>query len=136
MIVPRIIQIAMDEFKQKMMELGQTWNTDGLTPELADQDGQGLKQALTAAAQKAYQAFLQSYDLAEPTLVVQGQTVRWKCVSEKTFLTGFGAITLGRNLYQADAGGECYVPLDPFWGMAGNSPPTRFGGWRCLRRPW
>ena len=119
MIVPQIIQIAMDEFKQKMTELGQTWNTDGLTPELADQVGQGLKQALTAAAQTAYQGFLQSYDLAEPTLEVDGQTVRWKCVSEKTFLTGFGLITLGRNLYQADAGGEGYVPLDTFWGMAG-----------------
>ena len=119
MIVPQMIQIAMDEFKQKMMELGQTWNTDELTPQLADQVGQGLKHALTAAAQSAYQAFLQFYDPTEPTLEVQGQTVRWKCVSEKTFLTGFGLITLGRNLYQADAGGDSYVPLDRFWGMAG-----------------
>jgi hypothetical protein len=114
-----MIQIAMYEFKQKMTELGQTWNTDGLTPQLADQVGQGLKQALTAAAQSAYQAFLQSYDLAEPTLEIDGQTLRWKCVSEKTFLTGFGSITLDRNLYQADAGGDSYVPLDRFWGMAG-----------------
>lgn len=119
MIVPRMIQIAMNEFKQKMMELGQTWNTDRLTPELADQVGQGLKEALTSAAQTAFQGFLQSYDLAEPTLEVEGRTLRWKCVSPKTFLTGFGLIALGRNLYQADAGGEGYVPLDLFWGMAG-----------------
>ncbi len=119
MIVPRIIQVAIREFEQKMTEVSGIWDTEHLTAELAHQVGEGLKQALTAAGQAAYRAFLESYDVREPTLEVEGRVVRWKCVSEKTFLTGFGLITLGRSLYQADTGGECYVPLDSFWGMAG-----------------
>ena len=119
MIVPRIIQVAIREFEQKMTEVSEIWDTEHLTAELAHQVGESLKQALTEAGQAAYRAFLQSYDLGEATLEVNGRVLRWKCVSEKTFLTGFGLMTLGRSLYQADAGGESYAPLDDFWGMRG-----------------
>jgi len=107
------------EFKQTMTELSRSWDMEHLTAELAGAVGEALKQALSGAGQAAYRAFLESYDLREPTLEVEGRVLRWKCVSEKTFLTGFGLMTVGRNLYQADAGGECYVPLDSFWGMGG-----------------
>ena len=65
MIVPRIIQMAMREFKQKMTELSRSWDMEHLTAELAGVVGEGLKQALTGAGQAAYRAFLESYDLAE-----------------------------------------------------------------------
>jgi hypothetical protein len=37
--------------------------------------------------------------------------------SAKNFLTPFGTMPLTRSLYQADVGGDCYCPLDDFWGM-------------------
>jgi hypothetical protein len=40
-------------------------------------------------------------------------------VSPKIFLTPFGEIRISRRLYQADAGGTSYCPLDDFWGMKG-----------------
>jgi len=109
----------MREFEEKVAELSKHWDTERLTPDLAREVGEGLKQAMTAGGQAAYRAFLASYDLRAPTLEVEGRELRWKCASEKTFLTGFGLMTLGRSLYQADAGGECYAPLDSFWGMEG-----------------
>lgn len=33
------------------------------------------------------------------------------------FLTSFGEMKVSRRLYQADRGGDCYIPLDEAWGM-------------------
>ncbi len=37
--------------------------------------------------------------------------------SEKEFLTPGGMLKLVRRVYQRDAGGKCYIPLDVAWGM-------------------
>ena len=51
-------------------------------------------------------------------VIVRGEkTMRLKILSEKTFMTPFGKMTLERKVYQADRGGECHVPLDAAWGM-------------------
>jgi hypothetical protein len=118
-IVPRLIEVAMREFRQKMMEWGENVATERLTPEIAGQVSVLLKEALTAAGRAAFQAFVQSYNPTDPTWEVNGQPLRWKRLSPKEFLSFFGPLTLERSLYQADEGGPSYVPLDAFWGMAG-----------------
>jgi len=119
MIVPKLIQVAMQEFRQKMMVLGENLDTTQLTAEVASQVAGMLKEALTAAGRQALQGFVQSYNLTEPTLEVNGQRLRWKMLSAKEFLSCFGPMTLQRSLYQADEGGPSHVPLDALWGMAG-----------------
>jgi len=119
MIVPELIQVAIREFRQKMAELGENLPPEQLTAQLAQQVSATLKDALTAAGAAALRAFTQSYNPIDPTWEVNGQSLRWKMISPKEFLTCFGPMTLERSLYQADKGGESYVPLDEFWDMAG-----------------
>ncbi len=114
------VQRASQEFEQKMLELGRNWDTEQLTGELALQARTALVESFGHASRAAYQAFLESYDRPEPQIEHQGQTLRYKLVSPKTFLTSFGPIALDRRLYQADAGGPSYVPLDQRWDMDGH----------------
>ena len=119
MIVPKLIKVAIRQFRQKMTEFSENLNTEQLTAQLAQQVSTALKDALTSAGAAALQAFVQSYNPTDPVLEVNGQWLRWKMISPKEFLTCFGPMTIERSLYQADAGGSCYVPLDEFWDMAG-----------------
>jgi len=90
-----------------------------LTPEQAERVAAVLTQATSAAWVAGYQAYLEAHDTSQPTIQVEGEVYRWKMVSPKEFLTPGGPMVLGRNLYQADSGGKCYVPLDMAWGMVG-----------------
>jgi len=102
MIVPELIKVAIREFRQKMTELGEKLNTKQLTAQLASQVSAALKDALTSAGAAALRSFVQSYNPTDPVLEVNGQWWRWKMISPKEFLTGFGPMTLERSLYQAD----------------------------------
>jgi len=119
MIVPKLIKVAIREFRQKMTEFGENLDTEQLTAKLAQQVMAALKDALTAAGATAVQTFVQSYNPTDPLLEVNGQHLRWKMISPKEFLTCFGPMKIERSLYQADTGGRSYVPLDEFWDMAG-----------------
>jgi len=90
-----------------------------LTPEQAERVGAALTQATTAAWVAGYQMYLEAHDTATPTIEVEGEVYRWKMASPKEFLTVGGPMVLSRSLYQTDAGGACYVPLDVAWGMVG-----------------
>jgi hypothetical protein len=114
------IQRASQEFEQKMLDLGQKWDTEPLTGELAQQARTALVESFGHASRAAYQAFLESYDRPEPQIEHQGQTLRYKLVSPKAFLTPFGTISINRRLYQADTGGPSHVPLDQRWDMEGH----------------
>lgn len=124
MIVPEITKVAIREFRQKMESFGENLNVEQLTAELAGKVSAALKDALTSAGAAALQAFVQSYNPTDPVLEVNGQRMRCKLISAKQFLTCFGPMTLERSLYQADAGGRGYVPLDEFWDMAGEFATT------------
>jgi hypothetical protein len=87
---------------------------------LAQQTRTALVESFGHASRAAYKAFLESYDRPEPQIEHQGQTLRYKVVSRKTFLTSFGTIAIDRRLYQADTGGPSYVPLDHQWDMEGH----------------
>lgn len=120
MIIADVIKMAIDEFEANMLSLGKHLNMKRLTAQLAQQVSQALEESLSAAGRAAFKAFLESYDLQEPQLHRDGQMLRFKTLSPKTFLTRFGQIEIVRALYQADRGGRAYVPLDQLWDMDGH----------------
>ena len=117
MIIRNLIKDAMKEFEQKMMAFDQQCDTRQLTAALAHQFCQVLRGALSQAGQKAFQHFIQSYDVKEPVWEDHGQRLRWKQYSVKEFLTPYGLVPIQRSLYQADTGGPSCIPLDHFWDM-------------------
>ena len=120
MMIAELIQVASQQFEQKMAEFGKEWDTDRLTADLASQVRIALQEAFSHASREAYQWFLERYDLPLPWIEWQGRRLRFKAVSRKTFLTSFGTISLARRLYQADPGGPSYVLLDHLWDMEGH----------------
>lgn len=114
-----MITAAVATLKHHWRDACQEVDAESLTPALADQVTAGLKQALAAAGVAALQTFLAGYETEAPTIQVNETVYRFKQPSPKTFLTPFGPMCLTRRLYQADAGGPAYVPLDQQWGMAG-----------------
>ena len=117
MIIQNVVKQAMNVFEQNMIDLANQSNTKELTADLALEVSSVLQSALSLAGQTAYQTFIESYDLQEPVLKINGQLLRWKMKSSKQFLTPFGTIEITRSLYQADQGGRTYCSLDDFWGM-------------------
>jgi hypothetical protein len=120
MMITEIIKVATTEFETKMFELGKDLDTRRLTSELAGQVSQALENAMASATRAALKTFIERYDVSEPSLDINGQTVRFKDRVSKEFLTRFGPIDIQRGLYQADRGGLAYVPLDILWEMQGH----------------
>jgi len=120
MMITEIIKVATTEFETKMFELGKDLDTRRLTSELAGQVSQALENAMDSATRAALKTFIERYDVSEPSLDINGQTVRFKDRVSKEFLTRFGPIDIQRGLYQADRGGSAYVPLDILWEMQGH----------------
>jgi len=116
-IIQKAVKLAMKVFEQKMEDFAGKTDVSQLTADLALDFSAALKDAFSEAGRQAYQRFIESYDVEQPALEVNGQTLRFKMVSPKIFLTPFGEIQVARSLYQADAGGKSYCPLDDFWGM-------------------
>ena len=117
MIIQKAVKLAMKVFEQKMEDFAGKTDVSQLTADLALDFSAALKDAFSEAGRQAYQRFIESYDVEQPALEINGQTLRLKMVSPKIFLTPFGEIQIARSLYQADAGGKSYCPLDDFWGM-------------------
>jgi hypothetical protein len=120
MMITQIIKVATTEFETKMLELGKNLDTRQLTRKLAGQVSRALEDAMASAGRVAFKTFIERYDVSEPSLDVNGQTIRFKGRFAKEFLTRFGPIDIQRGLYQADRGGSAYVPLDVFWEMQGH----------------
>lgn len=84
--------------------------------------GEGLAGASREASRTTLGSFIQ--DLEPERVAVRekdGVPHRFNTRSEKTFLTRFGPITLGRDLYYPADGskGPAHVPLDEAWEMTG-----------------
>ena len=119
MNVDKMIDAMMAEIKQKLSEFCEIYETQELSPELAEALSAKMKEALSAAGIAGYRAVIQSYDTHREMVTAGKRQLRWKCVSEKEFLTPFGKMRLKRNLYQGDRGGQSYAPVDAAWGMEG-----------------
>lgn len=112
-----MIEAMCDEIKQKLNDFCASADLNRLTPEVAGQMSQALSAALAAGGVAGYHAFVSQYDSEQSTLVHDGETMRFKMMSDKAFMTPFGKMTLARKVYQADRGGACHVPLDAAWAM-------------------
>ena len=88
-----------------------------VTPEASEEVNRLLGEALSAGWTEGLQTWLVTAETDAETIEVEGKTYRYKLDSEKEFLTPGGMIRLTRRVYQPDAGGQCYVPLDAAWGM-------------------
>jgi hypothetical protein len=80
----KIIEAATKEFIQKFRESMEKLPMDELTPELAKQFSEGLKQSISSAAIIGYKTFIESYDIEEEALEVEGEKMRYKYPSKKT----------------------------------------------------
>ena len=88
-----------------------------VTPEASEEVNRLLREAMSAGWTAGLQTWLATAETDAETIAVEGKTYRYKLDSEKEFLTPGGMIRLTRRVYQPDAGGQCYVPLDAAWGM-------------------
>lgn len=123
MIIQEAVRIAMKTFEQKISSFASKADAEELTADLASDFSKALQGALAAAGQEGFRTFIESYDPSSEGNIIEidGQSLRWKMISLKNFLTPFGKIPISRSLYQADSGGPSRCPLDDFWGMSGES---------------
>lgn len=85
MIEEKIIKAATEEFEQKLRESMKELPMKDLTVELAKKFGEGLKQSISSAAITGYQTFLESYDVSEDIIEIDGKQKRFKFSSKKNF---------------------------------------------------
>lgn len=90
---------------------------NAVTPETSEEVNRLLAVAMSAGWTDGLRTWLSTAETDAETIEVEGRTYRYKLDSEKEFLTPGGMIRLTRRVYQPDAGGKCYVPLDAAWGM-------------------
>lgn len=90
-----------------------------VTPDKAEEVNRLFGDAMSAGWTEGLRTWLATAETDAETVEVDGVTYRYKLDSEKEFLTPGGMIELSRRVYQPDAGGPCYVPLDAAWGMEG-----------------
>jgi hypothetical protein len=119
MYTPRkIMQAMVEKVKSVLVEAEELLRSE-LTPQRAEEVARVMTRATSEAWQEGFRTWLEAHETKAPTLQVGGVTHRYKLDSEKEFLTPGGTIKLRRRVYQPDAGGSCYVPLDAAWGMEG-----------------
>jgi hypothetical protein len=80
----KIIEAAAKEFVQKLHASIEKLPMDELTPELAERFSEGLRQSISSAAIVGYKTFIESYDVEEEALEVEGKKLRHKYPSKKT----------------------------------------------------
>lgn len=119
MDIDRMIEAGIAEIKQNVRTFCENRNLDSLTPELAEEMTQGLKQAVSSAGVAMFREFLSAYEVYAPRIEVDGELYRLKFASEKRYMTYFGDMALERNIFQNKDDSKTYIPLDAAWGMEG-----------------
>jgi hypothetical protein len=114
-----MIQAMTDTIKQKIESFCEDRNLSILSPELGEEITEGITQALAQAGVAGYRAFLESYEVRERSIDVDGEEYRLKGSVEKEYLTPFGPMILSRNLYQNASDTKSRIPLEAAWGMTG-----------------
>lgn len=112
-----MIATGMAAFKQKLEQFCRMESGQPLSPEAAHAVTLAITDAVAAAGRAAFKAFVESKDVRCAQVVADGETFRFKCLSEKTFLTFWGRETVTRALYQNADDTRTFVPLDAAWGM-------------------
>jgi hypothetical protein len=117
MVLERMIEEAMQAFKEKLEGFCQEGAEGGLSVESAQLVTQGIQQALACAGRAAFKTYLESKEVEQDTVTAWGQTFGFKYYSEKRFETLWGLMAVSRRVYQDASDTLTYVPLDDAWGM-------------------
>ena len=117
MILDRMVSEGMAAFKQNLEAFCRFQCEQSLSADVAHAVTLGINEAVAAAGRAALRAFVESKDVRCSEVSVGGETYRFKCVSEKTFMTFWGQETFRRALYQNGDDTRTFVPLDAAWGM-------------------
>jgi hypothetical protein len=124
MVLERMIAGMIDTIKQNMTTLGENHDLTHLTPELAKAATKVMLDALSLGGVAGYQALLESYEVRERSIEVNGEEYRLKRAVEKEYLTPFGPMKVSRNLYQNASDTKSHIPLESAWGMTGEFMTT------------
>ena len=111
-----IMEVILTKIKTVLSESEEVLASE-VTPEMSEAVNRLLAEAVSAGWTEGLRTWLMTAETDAETIEVEGKTYRYKLDSEKEFLTPGGMIRLTRRVYQSDAGGKCYVPLDAAWGM-------------------
>ena len=111
-----IMEVILTKIKTVLSEAQEVLASE-VTPEMSEEVNRLLADAMSAGWTEGLQTWLATAETDAETIELEGKTYRYKLDSEKEFLTPGGMIGLARRVYQPDAGGKCYVPLDAAWGM-------------------
>lgn len=118
MSAKEIVQSVIEEVKSVLATAEERLSGE-VTPERAEEVGRVLTEAVSAGWVAGFRTWLEEHERQEETLQREGKVYRYKLDSEKEFLTPGGRMTVRRRVYQPDAGGKCFIPLDAAWGMEG-----------------
>jgi hypothetical protein len=113
-----IVQSVIEQVKSVLAKVEETLSGE-VTSERAEEVGQALTEAVSAGWVAGFRSWLEAHDTDDGAIEREGKVYRYKLDSEKEFLTPGGLMTLRRRVYQPDAGGKCFIPLDAAWGMEG-----------------
>lgn len=117
MVIEKMIEEAMQAFKEKLEDFCQNAPEGALSMESARLITQGIQQALASAGRAAFKTYLESKEEERDTVAAWGQTFGFKYNSEKWFQTLWGLMGVVRRVYQNASDTLTYVPLDVAWGM-------------------
>ena len=119
MVVERMIEAGMREFKENLERFCGTEAEGALTPESAQVITRGIQQAIAAAGRDAFRAYVESKEVEQDVVVSEGEPYRFKYCSGKQFVGLWGPMEVTRRVYQNASDTKTHVPLDAAWGMAG-----------------
>lgn len=119
MVLQNIIAAMLNTIKQNMESFGENHDVSRLTPESAEALTRGMTQAVSEGAVAGYRTYLESHEIREQSIGVNGEEYRLKGPVEKEYLTPFGPMTLSRNLFQNASDTKSHIPMEAAWGMTG-----------------
>jgi hypothetical protein len=118
MVIEKMVEAAVSEIKQNLVLLCREQADAPLTPQTAQEVTQGIQQTLAAVGKAAFKTFLEAKEEPKDIIVVDGQTFRFKTLSNKSFTSLWGKMGVGRKLFQNGSDTKTHAPLDVAWGMA------------------
>ncbi len=114
-----LLDDAFVKFRQQLDDLVSSAQESGMSPSKFQEFTAGLSAASSAVALSALVATIEAADSASATVDHNGQSCRFKEVSQKQWLTPFGLATVNRRYYASDDSACSVVPLDAQCGMTG-----------------
>src|SRR3989304_4985543 len=110
MIVERMIEAAVKEFKENLLDLCKEKAEEALTPESAQWITRGIQQALALTGRAAFKEYLESKETAQEAVMVGGEVFRFKYPSDKRTQTLWGIMDVMRRVYQNASDTKSHVP--------------------------